>query len=113
KAAVDPGQIRQALWNLCLNAIEAMPDGGELRSSVRAGGASGPIEVTVQDTGVGIPPGDRPHLFEPFFSTKPSGTGLGLAIVHRVVEDHEAEIRVESEPGQGTRVTVTLPGREA
>ena len=108
KVSVDPGQIRQALWNLCLNAVEAMPDGGELRAEVRARGEAEAVEIAVHDTGVGIPPTDRPHLFEPFFTTKPQGTGLGLALVHRIVEDHGAEIRVASEPGR-TCFTILLP----
>ena len=108
KVSVDPGQIRQALWNLCLNAVEAMPDGGELRAEVRARGEAEAVEIAVHDTGVGIPPTNRPHLFEPFFTTKPQGTGLGLAIVHRIVEDHGAEIRVASEPGR-TCFTIRLP----
>lgn len=112
KARVDPGQVRQALWNLCRNALEAMPGGGELRVSVRAeerAPGPRPIEIVVEDTGTGIPAGQLPRLFEPFYTTKPTGTGLGLAIVHRIVEDHGGEIRVDSEPGRGTRVTVLLP----
>jgi two-component system sensor histidine kinase PilS (NtrC family) len=112
KAWVDAGQMRQALWNLCRNALEAMPQGGELRVrahvEVRPGGADG-VEIVVEDTGVGVPPEQVPRLFEPFYTTKPSGTGLGLAIVHRIVEDHGGEIRVESEPGVGTRFTITIP----
>jgi signal transduction histidine kinase len=56
-----------------------------------------------------LTPEQRLHLFEPFYTTKPQGTGLGLAIVHRIVEDHEGEIQVESQPGMGTRFTVRIP----
>ena len=112
KADVDPAQMRQALWNLCLNAVEAMPQGGELRVGVRtitseAGRTL--MEITVEDTGVGITAAELTQVFEPFFTTKPQGTGLGLAIAHRIVEDHGGEIRVQSEPWRGTRFTISLP----
>ncbi len=109
---VDPQQFKQVLWNLCVNAVEAMPDGGELR----VGAAAGPgqlLEVWVSDTGSGIAPDDLSHVFEPFFSTKPDGTGLGLAHVHRIVQEHGGEIDVRSTPGFGTTFTVTLPAQNA
>jgi len=104
---VDAQQFRQVLWNLCLNAVEAMPDGGELRVSVGLRGET--LEVTVSDTGEGIAAGDVAHVFEPFFSTKEEGTGLGLALVHRVVQEHGGDIDVRSAPGLGTTFTLTLP----
>jgi two-component system sensor histidine kinase PilS (NtrC family) len=116
KADVDPAQMRQALWNLCLNAVEAMPQGGELRVGVRtvASDSDRPLtEVTVEDTGVGITAAELTQVFEPFFTTKPQGTGLGLAIAHRIVEDHGGEIRVQSEPWRGSRFTILLPLSEA
>jgi two-component system, NtrC family, sensor histidine kinase PilS len=109
--AVDAQQLRQILWNLCLNAVEAMPEGGELRVSVSVRGAT--LEVAVSDTGDGIAAADVSHVFEPFFSTKPEGTGLGLALVHRIVQDHGGEIDVRSSPGLGTTFTLTLPARNA
>jgi two-component system sensor histidine kinase PilS (NtrC family) len=109
--AVDAQQFRQILWNLCLNAVEAMPEGGELRVSVVGRGAT--LEVAVTDTGDGIAAADVSHVFEPFFSTKPEGTGLGLALVHRIVQDHGGEIDVRSSPGLGTTFTLTLPARNA
>src|SRR5215470_15610372 len=112
KAEVDPAQMRQALWNLCLNAVEAMPQGGELRVGVRtASSESGRpvLEITVEDTGVGIAASELTQVFEPFFTTKPQGTGLGLAIAHRIVEDHGGEVRVQSEPWRGSRFTISLP----
>lgn len=109
--AVDAQQFRQILWNLCLNAVEAMPEGGELRVSVSVRGAT--LEVAVSDTGDGIAAADVSHVFEPFFSTKPEGTGLGLALVHRIVQDHGGEIDVRSAPGLGTTFTLTLPARNA
>jgi signal transduction histidine kinase len=108
---VDAQQFRQILWNLCLNAVEAMPEGGELRVSVSVRGAT--LEVAVSDTGDGIAAADVSHVFEPFFSTKPEGTGLGLALVHRIVQDHGGEIDVRSAPGLGTTFTLTLPARNA
>jgi two-component system sensor histidine kinase PilS (NtrC family) len=116
KVDVDPSQMRQALWNLCLNGVEAMPQGGELRVGVRAltPAAGRPhVEVTVEDTGVGITAAELTQVFEPFYTTKPQGTGLGLAIAHRIVEDHGGELRVQSEPYRGTRFTISLPVSEA
>jgi two-component system, NtrC family, sensor histidine kinase PilS len=104
---VDAQQFRQILWNLCLNAVEAMPEGGELRVTAAVRGDT--LEVTVSDTGEGIAPGDLAHVFEPFFSTKSEGTGLGLALVHRVVQEHGGDIDVRSSPGLGTTFTLTLP----
>jgi two-component system sensor histidine kinase PilS (NtrC family) len=116
KAEVDPAQLRQALWNLCLNAVEAMPQGGELRVGVRTASPEAGrslLEITVEDTGVGIAAAELTQVFEPFFTTKPQGTGLGLAIAHRIVEDHGGEIRVQSEPWRGSRFTIWLPLSEA
>jgi two-component system sensor histidine kinase PilS (NtrC family) len=115
KADVDPSQMRQALWNLCKNAVEAMPQGGELRVSVRAvtpDSGRPLLEITVEDTGVGITAAELTQVFEPFYTTKPQGTGLGLAIAHRIVEDHGGQLRVESEPYRGTRFTISLPVSE-
>jgi two-component system sensor histidine kinase PilS (NtrC family) len=106
-ADVDPGALRQAVWNLCLNAVEAMPGGGEL--TIEAAPREAVLELRVADTGHGIAGPDLGHLFEPFFSTRPEGTGLGLALVHRVVRDHGGQVDVESEPGVGTTFTLTLP----
>jgi two-component system sensor histidine kinase PilS (NtrC family) len=105
--SVDLQQFRQALWNLCLNAVQAMPDGGELR--VTMGSVGGRLLVRVSDTGEGIAPADVAHVFEPFFSTKPDGNGIGLALVHRIVQDHGGEIDVQSRPGQGSTFTITVP----
>ena len=109
---VDPQQFRQVLWNLCRNAVEAMPEGGELRvgATVVPGQR---LEVWVADGGHGIAPDDLAHVFEPFFSTKPGGTGLGLSLVHRIVQEHGGEVDVRSTLGLGTTFTVTLPTRDA
>ena len=110
-ALVDPQQFRQAIWNLSINAIEAMPDGGELRigAGLVTQRKTRKLEVWVGDTGSGIDPESLPHIFEPFFSTKPEGSGIGLALVHRVIQDHGGDIEVRSEPGVGTTFTLQLP----
>ena len=107
---LDAQQFRQAIWNLCLNAVEAMAEGGELAVGVAVRGET--LETTVADTGEGIPPGELGHIFEPFFSTKSGGSGLGLALVHRIVTDHGGQIDVRSEPRLGTTFTLTVPKRD-
>jgi two-component system sensor histidine kinase PilS (NtrC family) len=107
---VDRQQFRQAVWNLCLNAVQAMPEGGELRVTMTAGGR---LVLRVSDTGEGIEAADLGHIFEPFFSTKADGSGLGLALVHRIVQDHGGEIDVYSRPRVGSTFTVTLPAANA
>jgi two-component system sensor histidine kinase PilS (NtrC family) len=105
---IDAQQIRQAIWNVCLNAVEAMPDGGELRVDARVDGDT--LWITVTDTGTGIAASDLPHVFEPFFSTKAGGTGLGLALVQRVARDHGGWVDLRSLPGVGTSVVLGFPG---
>ncbi len=108
---LDQHRFRQALWNLCLNAVQAMPAGGEL--SVSVGADDGTLKISVGDTGEGIAPADLAHVFEPFFSTKPGGSGLGLALVHRIVHEHGGDIEVQSAPELGTTFVLTLPARQA
>ena len=103
----DPQQLRQLFWNLCLNAVEAMPGGGELRVGARL--LPRRLEAWVSDTGRGIAAADLPHVFEPFFSTKPQGTGIGLAMAHRIVHEHGGEIEVRSAAGLGTTFLITVP----
>ncbi|MDP1823713.1 MAG: ATP-binding protein [Archangium sp.] len=106
---VDSLQLYQVLLNLTVNAIDAMPRGGSL--SLVARPCEQGVELAVRDTGSGIPTAVLAHLFEPFFTTRPAGrgTGLGLATVKRITETHGGSVRVESEPGQGSTFTVTLP----
>src|SRR6266516_2488967 len=104
---VDPEQFRQAVLNVCLNAVQAMSDGGELR--VTAAIVSAGLEVRVADTGEGIAAEDLEHIFEPFFSTKSDGSGLGLALVHRIMQDHGGEVHVESAAGVGSIFTLRFP----
>ena len=104
---LDAQQFRQALWNLCLNGLQAMPAGGELR--VAAAQVDTRLHVSVADTGQGIDAHDLPHVFEPFFSTKPEGSGLGLPLVHRVAHDHGGTVGVQSAVGGGSTFTISLP----
>ncbi len=107
---LDPDRFRRALWNLCLNGVEALGDGGQL--AVRVAVRDGALEVAVSDTGEGIAAGDLAHIFEPFFSAKPGGSGLGLALVHGIVKEHGGSVDVQSEPGRGTTLTLHLPRRD-
>ena len=107
----DGGQVRQALVAMLVNAIEAMPDGGDLTVTVRPDPADRGVDITLADTGMGINPKDRPHIFEPFYTSKPEGkgVGLGLAVVYGIVSRHGGKIQVESSPGLGTTFVVHLP----
>jgi two-component system sensor histidine kinase HydH len=109
---IDPDRINQVLLNLFLNAAEAMPEGGTLSVSIQKESGGAGIVCRVADTGIGIDPADIPHIFDPYFTTKPAGTGLGLAIVHHIIEAHEGEIRVESGRDGGTAITLLLPQPE-
>ncbi|MBX3325679.1 MAG: ATP-binding protein [Nitrospira sp.] len=107
------GQLKQVIVNLVVNAVQAMPNGGELaislcREPLQTLGRSA-VRLTVRDSGVGIDPAHRSRLFDPFFTTKDEGTGLGLAIVHSIVEAHHGRIDVESTVGQGTACSIILP----
>ena len=107
-ALVDPDRIKQVLLNLYLNAFQAMDEEGTLTIAVRQK-ETGMVEVAIADTGEGITKEDLEHVFDPYFTRKPSGTGLGLAIAHRIMESHHGEIHIESNPGKGTKVTLSLP----
>lgn len=107
----DEGQIKQIVWNLATNGLRAMPKGGCLRLTAAIDGNSEGVVLHVHDEGVGIPPEELDGLFQPFHGTFTRGSGLGLAIVHRIVSDYAGEIRVSSQPGQGTTVAVHLPAR--
>jgi two-component system sensor histidine kinase PilS (NtrC family) len=105
----DESQIKQVVWNLATNGLRAMPDGGRLRLAGAVDGSAGDVILTVQDEGIGIPPEDLDGLFQPFHGRFAKGSGLGLAIVHRIINDYNGEIRVSSQPGKGTAVSVRLP----
>jgi signal transduction histidine kinase len=111
----NANQLQQILMNLLLNAQQAMEGtGGKIRITTGRTG-DGRAEVRVSDTGPGIPKEIQARLFEPFFTTKPAGkgTGLGLSVTYGIVKDHEGEILVESDPGQGaTFILLFPPGQE-
>jgi two-component system sensor histidine kinase HydH len=106
---VDTDRMNQVFLNLLLNAFESMPEGGILQVSLDRDPGGGHCRISIQDSGSGISPAHLNQIFDPYFTTKSSGTGLGLAIVHNIIEAHQGDIRVESEPGQGTTVTIRLP----
>jgi two-component system sensor histidine kinase PilS (NtrC family) len=120
---MDPDQIKQVFWNVVLNAIEAMPNDGQLTIETRR--LKTPrhfanhqptfpiVEIRFKDTGVGIVPEDLERIFYPFFTTKQKGSGLGLSIVHRIIEEHGGRILVESKPGRGTTMILQLPVEKA
>jgi two-component system, NtrC family, sensor histidine kinase PilS len=109
----DEGQIKQIIWNLATNGLRAMPDGGRLRLTGAIEPGSEGVALTVEDEGIGIPAAELEGLFQPFNGRFAKGSGLGLAIVHRIVADYHGEIRVNSQQGVGTSVSVRLPARAA
>jgi signal transduction histidine kinase len=112
----DEAQLRQVLLNLLMNSIQATETGGSVK--LQGFKVDGKVAISVADTGCGIPPAEVKRIFEPFYTKKPlgQGTGLGLFISKNIVMDHGGDIVVESQPGQGTKMTVILPlegpGRE-
>jgi two-component system sensor histidine kinase PilS (NtrC family) len=121
---IDPDQMKQVFWNLLLNAAQAMSNGGEVNIRLeKQNGISWvtslplPIQkkgkewlkISVTDSGNGIAVQEKEKIFEPFFTTKENGTGLGLSIVHKIIENHNGVIKVESEVGKGSTFTIFLP----
>ena len=115
KAFVVPAQIEQVLLNLIINARQAMPRGGHLRIEVCENARTQMAEMSVSDTGIGIPPERLRLIFEPFYTTKEpdsnghGGTGLGLSVCRQIIEQHNGRVRVESLVGKGSTFTVKLP----
>jgi two-component system sensor histidine kinase PilS (NtrC family) len=121
--AVDPQGLRQVIWNLCLNAVEAMHYRGTLtvctalqpqlhppyRSTTPLNAHTQELIVDVVDTGPGMSPEGKEKIFEPFYSTKDGGTGLGLATVDRIIYNHTGKIEVNSQLGHGTTMRIHLP----
>ncbi|MHC4222236.1 MAG: sensor histidine kinase, partial [Planctomycetota bacterium] len=111
-----PIQIQQVMMNLIIKARDAMADrGGVLQ--IKADSLNNGVRIEVSDSGCGIEPKDTERIFEPFFSTKKDqspandgGYGLGLAFCKKVIDEHQGLIEVDSEPGQGCKFTITLPG---
>ena len=116
---IDTGQISQVVQNIILNAVQAMPDGGAVEICCRNLNNQGKeipslpvgeyIEITVVDTGSGIPEKFIDKIFDPYFSTKPEGSGLGLAVCHSIIQKHDGTISVKSEENEGTTFTIYLP----
>jgi two-component system sensor histidine kinase HydH len=106
-ALADRDQAIQAVLNVLLNGIEAMPDGGRLE--VRTYAESGHVVVSIEDSGPGVSPEDRSQLFDPFYTTKKSGTGLGLALVARIMEAHHGRVMVGGQVGLGTIFSLYFP----
>lgn len=116
---IDPVEMEQVLFNLMLNARDAMPQGGQLTvatdlrvrpsNAAIAGNRTQYVTLTISDTGSGIPEAIVDRIFEPFFTTKPNGTGLGLASAQGIVRQHGGDIKVQSAVGDGTHFTVYLP----
>jgi len=109
--AIAPTELAQVLLNLLTNACQAMPGGDVRRNkiSVRMTVSDGRALLTVSDTGAGIPPEVLDRIFDAYFTTKPAGSGLGLTIVKQIVDRRSGELRVESQPGRGTEIRLSLP----
>jgi signal transduction histidine kinase len=106
---IDIGQMQQIFANLLINASEAVNSKGEISVSTRSDQSGQAVIIEVADTGCGIPKEHLERIYEPFFSTKPRGTGLGLAVTYGFIMNHQGDIQVESEPGRGTRFTISIP----
>lgn len=112
---IDTNHLKQVLLNMVLNGIDAMPEGGTL--TVHTGTRrvrlseqeTEVVHIAFADTGVGIAPEDQPRIFEPFFTTKENGSGLGLSISYSIIKEHGGDIRVESQPSEGSTFSILLP----
>jgi two-component system sensor histidine kinase PilS (NtrC family) len=123
RASIDPDQMKQVFWNLFINAAQSMSNGGKIEVQLGKGKAPGGtslslssqlrakewIKISITDSGNGIALEEKEKIFEPFFTTKENGTGLGLSIVHKIIENHQGSIKVESELGRGSTFTIFLP----
>jgi two-component system sensor histidine kinase PilS (NtrC family) len=101
-------QLNQVFWNLAQNAIRAMPNGGELKISIRKA-LEGVAEIIFQDSGIGMSREEKKQMFQPFHSGFKGGLGLGLSIIFQIMEDHRGRISFESEKGKGTKVSLSFP----
>jgi len=111
----DQSQLQQVFMNIILNAVDAMNGKGRLVLATRANHEDGSIEISISDTGCGIPPENIEQVFNPFFTTKGvgHGTGLGLAVSYGIIQSHNGDISVSSDPGQGATFTISLPKPQA
>ena len=103
----EPTLLNRILGNLMINAVQAMPNGGEL--SIKANREANDVVITVEDTGVGISDEIKPKLFTPLFTTKSKGQGFGLAVVKRMTEALNGTVTCESEKGKGTKFILRFP----
>jgi len=115
KTRMDRERIKQGLLNIAINAIQAMPEGGDLHIEVFSNHDQNVLDkpkkimVSIKDTGIGIPDPIKDRIFDPFFTTHSAGTGLGLSITHSIIKEHNGFIKVESAEGSGTKFTLSLP----
>ena len=123
RPSIDPDQMKQVFWNLLINAAQSISNGGEIKVRLGKGNVWDVpplalssqlrgkewVKISIGDSGSGIAPEEKEKIFEPFFTTKENGTGLGLSIVHKIIENHNGLIKVESELGRGSTFTVLLP----
>ena len=114
ETAGDPAEVlgnaerlKSCLSNIVINALQSMPQGGRLTAQVKR--ADGQVEISIRDTGVGIKPEDLAKIFDPYYSTKQSGFGLGLAVTRKIVAEHQGSVSAQSQPGEGTTFTISLP----
>jgi two-component system, NtrC family, sensor histidine kinase HydH len=103
----DAAQLRQVIWNLVRNAVQASATGGEVRICLESGETS--VTVTVEDDGTGIDSNARPHIFDAYYTSRSHGTGIGLAVVKRVADDHGFALDVESSEGAGAKFILHMP----
>jgi len=108
----DQELLRNCLFNFITNGAQAMPSGGTITLGAQYDPAERIFRLTFSDQGIGIAPEDREKIFQPYFTTKEAGIGLGLAITERIIKEHGGDIKVESQPGEGTTFTVILPAAE-
>ena len=108
---LDENQMLQVLLNLLLNAIQAVAPGGQIEIGYHIDTAKDKLEIWIEDDGIGVSTAKAQKIFEPFFTTRDKGTGLGLSIVHKIVENHDGDIKLQSPPlskNQGCRFTIEI-----
>jgi signal transduction histidine kinase len=115
---MDSEQLHQVLLNLVLNGVQAIEREGKITITAKFNAPGGPgqanlVEISVSDTGAGIPPESLERIFRPFYTTKRGGTGLGLSLCRRIVRQHGGTLTVESKLGKGSRFIISLPLRQA
>jgi signal transduction histidine kinase len=110
---IDPNQMEQVFINFFMNALEAIQGQGRVSIRTYKDEDNQGVVAEIEDTGMGIPQEHLERIFEPFFSTKAKGTGLGLAVNYGIIQKHGGQIRVSSQPGRGTTMTIRLPCDQA